>query len=206
MTEKSTFAPRKKHFWSGNMRLSWDRSTMPMINNDLQVTKNEITLQVFKVKNSERAGKVLAGASTDMEDMMNLCNHYGIDICQFMRLPDGTHPVMLHRDQLEQLRRAAMGEGEEEPEESVQIIDEPEKPEPEPTVATQTEMRYLNDANVGELIGLLRKQDEKIAALYERIVELTADNMRMHEKIRKDYPDLTSAGAMVADAGSNDYR
>ncbi len=188
------------------MRLSWDRTTMPMINQDLQVTKNEITLQVFKVKNSERAGKILTGASTDMEDMLNLCNHYGIDICQFMRLPDGTHPVMMHRDQLEQLRRAANGgenEGENEDENENEDEDEDVmadgNAEPEPEAVVSTEMRYLNDANVGQIIEQMKVQNAKIVSLYERIVELTSENAQLKEKLRKDYPEITSTVPMAAD-------
>lgn len=199
MMENSTFAPRKKHFWSSNLRLSWDRTTMPMINQDLQVTKNEITLQVFKVKNSERAGKILTGASTDMEDMLNLCNHYGIDICQFMRLPDGTHPVMMHHDQLEQLRRAAKGGEEPATEDEEPITDEREQQEPEPEAVVSTEMRYLNDANVGQIIEQMKVQNAKIVSLYERIVELTSENAQLREKLRKDYPEITSTVPMAAD-------
>lgn len=172
---------------------------MPMINQDLQVTKNEITLQVFKVKNSERAGKILTGASTDMEDMLNLCNHYGIDICQFMRLPDGTHPVMMHRDQLNQLRRAANGSEETATEDEEPITDEREQQEPEPEAVVSTEMRYLNDANVGQIIEQMKEQNAKIVSLYERIVELTGENAQLREKLRKDYPEITSTVPMAAD-------
>lgn len=80
------------------MKLKWDSSAMPRLNRKLGVTKNEISLQVFKTKNSERAGKVLEGQSTDMEDMINLCNYYEIDICQFLLLEDNTHPIFVHNE------------------------------------------------------------------------------------------------------------
>lgn len=172
---------------------------MPMINHDLQVTKNEITLQVFKVKNSERAGKVLAGASTDMKDMLNLCNHYGIDICQFMRLPDGTHPVMMHRDEIEALQRAATGADAD-----LDTADEAAEPADDAAAETKAvpeiasaEMRYLNDANVGQIIEQLKQQDEKIAALYERIVQLTAENGRLRERLKTGYAGMVADESCV---------
>lgn len=170
----------KKHFWSGNLILKWDSTTMPMVNADLQVTKNEISLQVFMSKNSGRAGKVLEGASTDMEDMLNLCNFYHIDICQFMKLPDGTHPVMLHRSELERLKKAAKGESEAAgPCEGVKEAGPCEGVK----VEVAGDMRYLNDKNVGQLIECIAAKDAKIAELYERIVEMMEENTRLKVKL-----------------------
>lgn len=183
--ENGNNRPRKTHFWSGAFRLHWDRTTMPMVNQDLQITKNEITKQVFLVKNSERAGKVLQGASTDMEDMLKLCNHFGIDICQFMLLPDGSHPVMLHRDDYEKLRRAAMGDGThttEEPREEELTPPPATEPASDAGEEEQETVRSLSDANVGMLIDQLKAQGEKIAELYERITELTAQNAVLRSK------------------------
>lgn len=178
----------KKHFWSGNLILKWDSTTMPMVNADLQVTKNEISLQVFMSKNSGRAGKVLEGASTDMEDMLNLCNFYHIDICQFMKLPDGTHPVMLHRSELERLEKAANGVKAAGPCEGIkeaapcEVVKEA-GPCEVVKEAVAGDMRYLNDKNVGQLIDCIAAKDAKIAELYERIVEMMEENTRLKVKL-----------------------
>lgn len=167
---------------------------MPMVNADLQVTKNEISLQVFQSKNSGRAGKVLNGASTDMEDMMNLCNYYHIDICQFMLFKDGTHPVLLHRSELDRLKKAAKGEDDAEVEDVPMetLDDEPageadgtgsKWPSGETDGTGVGDMRYLNDKNVGQLIECLAAKDAKIAELYERIVQVSEENARLKAKL-----------------------
>lgn len=109
-------------FWRGEMRLEWDKTTMPTINADLKLTKNEIAQKVFDKQNSGRAGKVLEGKSTDMKDMLNLCNYYHIDICQFMLLPDGSHPVMLSKEELNRLKKAATSETLDD-EDKYEVID-----------------------------------------------------------------------------------
>ena len=189
------------------MFLEWDNTTMPMINNDLMITKNEISLQVFMTKNSGRAGKVLEGHSTDMEDMMKLCNHYHIDICQFMRLPDGSHPIMLHRDEYRRLRKAVMGDDETMTE--YEVIEEKrpesnadgtkEQPEEATTDDIPTLPRYVDDKNVSVLLEQMSKQAEKIDELYGRIIDLTEDNARMRVLLAKPYEMGQQRGGMIAD-------
>lgn len=204
-------SPIKKHFWSSNLHLEWDSTTMPMINADLRVSKNEISLQVFNTQNAGRAGKVLEGQSTDMEDMMNLCNHYHIDICQFMRLPDGSHPIMMHRDEWLRMKKAAegtVGSDDQQCEETQATNDAPatnDEPAPVSIEAdVPTTMRFVDDRNVSALIEQMNKQATKIDELYGRIIDLTEDNARMRAILAKPYStDQKMYGGIVADDGQS---
>ena len=208
---------RKAHFWSSGISLRWDRTTMPMVATDLNLTKNEVAKQVWGTQNSERAGKVLKGSSTDMEDVIKLCNFYGIDICQFLLMDDGKHPVLMHPDELDRLQRAAMGE---EPADIADVDNETNKPnEPNESNGSNgsnksnesngsnepNEMNdiwpYLNDTNVGKVMEQLSQANQKVAELYERVVQLTKENAELRSG-KAEYKMIAGKPRIVSD---NDY-
>ena len=191
MRENSEIRLPKRTDFTSNIHLKFDHTFFRMASKVIGMTKNEISNKIFHSSNSERAEKVMAGASTDMEDILNLCNYYNIDICQFLLLPDGRHPRL-------DVRSAVATEQERE------VTIEPEQ-DGQQTESVETagnvitpEVRMINDSNVEQLLKMLNDANGKIVSLYERIVELTAKNERMKRVVRR-YEQEADGMAIVAD-------
>lgn len=146
------------------VKLKWDSSAMPRINRKLCVTKNEIALQVFKAKNSGRAGKVIEGQSTDMKDIINLCNYYEIDICQFLLLEDNTHPCFVHNANHD-----------------INIIDNQYSEE---TIDKEDDSESLKFRLFSEQINVSNKKI--FENLYSQIVRLTEENAELRSRLEKN--------------------
>lgn len=189
MSENSEIRLPKRTDFTSNIHLRFDHSFFRMASKVIGMTKNEISNKIFHSSNSERAEKVMAGASTDMEDMLNLCNYYQIDICQFLLLPDGRHPRLAMPGDIENGKMVAI-----EQEEKGQ---QQKRDEPAVDVLTP-EVRVINDSNVEQLLKMLNEANGKIVSLYDRIVELTAENERMKRVVRT-YGHDDNELAMVAD-------
>lgn len=65
---------------------------MPKICAQYKYTKNFVANVGLGTRNAERAEKIMNGASTNMDDIINICNIFDIDICEFLLLPNGEHP------------------------------------------------------------------------------------------------------------------
>ena len=172
-------ATQKAHSWQSKLHFHFDTECMPRIVPILGVTKNEIATKIMHSRNAERATKVMTGGSTDMKDMLALCARYDIDLAQLLLLPNGKHPVIITEEEYARLLKAAdsssekeKGEGKSEKSECVDATPHSSLPVEVPEVA-------IDNQNAASLISNARESANKIHSLYERIIELTAENARM---------------------------
>lgn len=177
------FATQGARTWKSSLHFHFDNTAMPRIVPELGVTKNEIATKVMHSRNAERAVKVMEGGSTDMKDMLLLCERYNIDLAQLLLLPNGEHPVIITRQEYERLKEAAALNKDDEAEDEEGGVDDGKgsngaggaHAEVRKEAVALPETRIDNE-NAASLIGIVRENTAKIAALYERIVELTAEN------------------------------
>lgn len=162
--------------WQSKLHFRFDDTCMPRIIPILGVTKNEIATKIMHSRNAERATKVMTGGSTDMKDMLALCARYDIDLAQLLLLPNGKHPVIITEEEYYGLKEAAK---------SSSGNDNNEQKNAEELLPRRTETTigvsdlHIDDTNAAFIINNMRESTTKIHSLYERIIELTAENARM---------------------------
>lgn len=176
MNKDKLFAQNERD-WKSRLHFAFDESCMPRIIPMLGVTKNEIATKILHSRNSERAVKVMNGASTDMKDMLALCARYDIDLAQLLLLPNGKHPVIITEEEYDRLVKKLHSPMEDNNVELDKKCEEflPRRAEAPMEVPEQ----YIDNTNTASLINNARESSTKIYSLYERIIELTAENARM---------------------------
>lgn len=175
--EKEEILSQNARDWKSKLHFKFDESCMPRIIPILGVTKNEIATKIMRSRNAERAVKVMNGASTDMKDMLALCARYDIDLAQLLLLPNGKHPVIITEEDYDRLQKASHSSVDDNNEELVSKYEEllPHRAE----APFKTSELHLDNTNAASLINNTRESTTKIYSLYERIIELTAENARM---------------------------
>ena len=176
------FATQKARGWQSKLHFHFDTECMPRIVPILGVTKNEIATKIMHSRNAERATKVMTGGSTDMKDMLALCARYDIDLAQLLLLPNGKHPVIITEEEYARLQAAAneKGEGKSEKSESADATPNSSLLTPNSSAApVEVPEVAIDNQNAASLISNARESAQKIHSLYERIIELTAENARM---------------------------
>lgn len=164
--------------WKSRLHFAFDESCMPRIIPMLGVTKNEIATKILHSRNSERAVKVMNGASTDMKDMLALCARYDIDLAQLLLLPNGKHPVIITEEEYERLVKKLHSSMENN--RIVELDGKCEELLPRHAeVPMEVPQQYIDNTNAASLINNARENTSKIYSLYERIIELTAENARI---------------------------
>lgn len=161
--------------WHSRLHFTFDQTAMPRIYPFLNVTKNEISTKIFNSRNAERAEKVIGGEPTKMSDMLALAARYDIDLAQFLLLPNGKHPIIITEEEHERLVKSAHSSTENNNEELLPC--RTEAPIEVPEV-------HIDDTNAATLIKNAREASTKIYSLYERIIELTAENARLKTTLR----------------------
>lgn len=170
--------------WQSTLHFHFDTECMPRIVPLLGVTKNEIATKIMHSRNAERATKVMTGGSTDMKDMLALCARYDIDLAQLLLLPNGKHPVIITEEEYYALNEAAKScSGNDNNEELVGKTVSQKNAEELLPRRTETTIGvsdlHIDDTNAAFIINNMRESTTKIHSLYERIIELTAENARM---------------------------
>lgn len=170
--------------WQSKLHFRFDDTCMPRIIPILGVTKNEIATKIMHSRNAERATKVMTGGSTDMKDMLALCARYDIDLAQLLLLPNGKHPVIITEEEYYGLKEAAKSSSGNDNNEQLggKTVSQKNAEELLPR-RTETTIGvsdlHIDDTNAAFIINNMRESTTKIHSLYERIIELTAENARM---------------------------
>lgn len=161
--------------WQSTLHFRFDTGCMPRIMPILGVSKNEIATKIMHSRNAERATKVMNGASTDMVDMLALCARYDIDLAQLLLLPNGKHPVIITEEEYERLMKSAQSSTVDN--ESEKIENKSEELLPHRTeIPFEIPEQNIEHTNATSLTYNTRESNAKIYSLYERIIELTAEN------------------------------
>lgn len=164
--------------WKSKLHFHFDTECMPRIIPILGVTKNEIATKIMHSRNAERATKVMTGGSTDMKDMLALCARYDIDLAQLLLLPNGKHPVIITEEEYDRLVKSAQSSMENN--NSEEIGSKKEELLPRHTEAPmEVPELHIDNTNAASIINNARESTAKVYSLYERIIELTAENARM---------------------------
>lgn len=172
-------ATQKARSWQSKLHFHFDTECMPRIVPILGVTKNEIATKIMHSRNAERATKVMTGGSTDMKDMLALCARYDIDLAQLLLLPNGKHPVIITEEEYARLQAAADSSSEKEKVEGKSEKSECVDATPHSSLPVEVPEVAIDNQNAASLISNARESANKIHSLYERIIELTAENARM---------------------------
>ena len=172
-------ATQKARSWQSKLHFHFDTECMPRIVPILGVTKNEIATKIMHSRNAERATKVMTGGSTDMKDMLALCARYDIDLAQLLLLPNGKHPVIITEEEYARLLKAADSSSEKEKVEGKSEKSECVDATPHSSLPVEVPEVAIDNQNAASLISNARESAQKIHSLYERIIELTAENARM---------------------------
>ena len=172
-------ATQKARSWQSKLHFHFDTECMPRIVPILGVTKNEIATKIMHSRNAERATKVMTGGSTDMKDMLALCARYDIDLAQLLLLPNGKHPVIITEEEYARLLKAADSSSEKEKVEGKSEKSEWVDATPHSSLPVEVPEVAIDNQNAASLISNARESAQKIHSLYERIIELTAENARM---------------------------
>ena len=181
-------ATQKARSWQSKLHFHFDTECMPRIVPILGVTKNEIATKIMHSRNAERATKVMTGGSTDMKDMLALCARYDIDLAQLLLLPNGKHPVIITEEEYYGLKEAAKASSGNDNNEEIEGKTVSQK-NAEKLLPRRTEASigvsdlHIDDTNAAFIINNMRESTTKIHSLYERIIELTAENARMKEML-----------------------
>lgn len=164
--------------WQSKLHFTFDESCMPKIIPALGVTKNEIATKIMHSRNSERAVKVMNGASTDMKDMLSLCARYNIDLAQLLLLPNGKHPVIITEEEYDRLLKMSHSSADDNNREVSESQCEELLPRSVDT-AIEVPKKHIDNNSATSIFNNTHESTTKIYSLYERIIELTAENARM---------------------------
>ncbi len=177
MSKEESVAHNERE-WSSKLHFKFDEGCMPRIIPLLGVTKNEIATKIMHSRNSERAVKVMNGASTDMKDMLALCARYDIDLAQLLLLPNGKHPVIITEEDYYRLLKTPNSSVDDNNSEELESMFEELLPRRTEDPIEMPKLHFDN-SNAASLINNARESTTKIYSLYERIIELTAENARI---------------------------